>query len=248
MQVQPASHRFAILQIRYDRAMKKRLTLLFLLLLLLLYLFRLYKIDGTSMNYGLVEADLVLSYRLFDEVKRGDMLVMRHPLDPKNRLYIKRCAALPGDRIFEKDRSFYLQIEGNSEKTRRFGEQYDLETVRTEEGYFIKDPYLKYYGVVHNRRLLVPHELDHITLQTIPQGHYFMLGDYRDNSTDSRFFGAVPRSWIYSKVIYVLHRTHDWLTLLRIKEADKGKKPDADTIRKRFAPEKLRRIQEDTKR
>jgi signal peptidase I len=229
--------------------MKKR-SLLYLLLsgLLLFYCFRLYKIDGTSMNYGLIEGDMVLTYRLFDEIKRGDMLVMRHPLDPENRLYIKRCVALPGDRIFEKNRSFFLQIDGDSEKTRRFGELYDLETVKTEEGYFIKDPYLKYYGVVHNRRLLVPHELDHIPLQTIPEGHYFMMGDYRDNSTDSRFFGAVPRSWIYSKVIYVLHRSRDWIILLQIKEADKGDKPGGEAIRKRFAPENLSRIQEDKRR
>jgi len=100
------------------------------------------------------------------------------------------------------------------------GQRYDLELVHTPEGYFIKDPYLKYYGVVHNWRLRVPHELDHIPITTIPPEHYYMLGDYRDNSTDSRFFGAVPRSWIYSKVIYIFHHPLDWLTLLQIKEAD----------------------------
>lgn len=201
--------------------MKKRYYLYLLVVVLILaYYFRIYRIDGTSMNYGLIEGDIVITYRQFKEIKRGDLLVMRHPLDPGHRLYIKRCAALPKDKVFEKARAFYLQIEGDSNRTKVFAERYDLDLVHTTEGYFLKDPYLKYYGVVHNWRLRVPHELDHIPVVTVPKGHYYMLGDYRDNSTDSRFFDAVPRSWIYSKVIYVWKHSHDWLTLLQIKEAD----------------------------
>lgn len=222
--------------------MKKRYYLYLLsAVLILAYYFRIYRIDGTSMNYQLLQNDIVIAYRQFADIKRGDILVMRHPLDPENRLYIKRCAALPKDKVFEKARSFYLQIESNSSKTKMLGQRYDLELVHTTEGYFIKDPYLKYYGVVHNWRLRVPHELDHTPITIIPPAHYYMLGDYRDNSTDSRFFGAVPRSWIYSKVIYIFHHPLDWLTLLQIKEADDThSRPQGERIREIF--------KEDTKR
>ncbi|SFV52439.1 Signal peptidase I [hydrothermal vent metagenome] len=190
---------------------------------ILFYTLRFYKIDGTSMNYSLVEGDFVLTYRLFHTIKRGDILVIKHPLDPKGRLYIKRCAALPGDRFFQKKRSFYLQIDGNSDKTKALGLSHDLEVVQTKEGYFLKDPYEKYYDVVHNWRLIVPSVLTKLPVTTVQDDHYYMLGDYRDNSADSRFFGAVPRNWIYSKVICILKKPRDWETLINIEEADKKK-------------------------
>jgi signal peptidase I len=202
--------------------MKKIILPIFILFaMILFYTLRIYKINGTSMNYGLIEGDMVLAYRQFDAIKRGDMLVIKHPLDPKDRLYIKRCAALPGDRFFQKERSFYLQIEGNSTKTKYLALSYDLQAVSTRYGYFIKDPYLKYYGIVHNWRLQVPKELTKLPLTTVSPGHYLMLGDFRDNSADSRFFGAVPRNWIFSKVIYVFKKPKDWITLINIEEAEK---------------------------
>jgi signal peptidase I len=47
-----------------------------------------------------------------------------------------------------------------------------------------------------------------------------MMGDFRDNSADSRFFGAVPEVWLTSKVFYILKKPKAWVTLIRIKEAD----------------------------
>jgi len=192
--------------------------------LVLFYTLRIYKIDGTSMNYGLVEGDYVLAYRQFGSIERGDMLVIKHPLDPQGRLYIKRCAALPGDRFFEKNRIFYLQIDGDSEKTKALALNHDLEAVDTKEGFFLKEPYGKYYGIVHNRRLTVPVVLTSLPVTTVQDDHYYMLGDYRDNSADSRFFGAVPRAWVFSKIIWVLKKPRDWKTLINIKEADDKEK------------------------
>jgi len=190
----------------------------------LFYMFRIYRIEGTSMNYGLIEGDIVLCERQVDTINRGDMLVVKYPRDPKGRLYIKRCAALPGDRFFQKARYFYLQINGDSSKTYQLALRYDLDIVSTKDGYFIKNPYVKYYGVVHNRNLIVPEVLTTLTMTTVEPDHYYMLGDYRDNSDDSRFFGAVPRDWVMSKVIYVLKKPKEWMTLLEIKEADSSEK------------------------
>ena len=200
--------------------MKKFFFILLILFLAGSYFIRIYKIDGTSMNYGLTEGDMVFTYRQFDLIHRGDMLVMKHPLDPEDRLYIKRCAALPGDLFFQKERSFYLQIDSNSTKTYQLALSHDLQLVSTNKGYFIKDPYLKYYGVVHNWRLKVPKVLTQLPATIVKSDHYYMLGDYRDNSADSRFFGAVPQKWIYSKVIFIFKWPRDWMMLINIKEAD----------------------------
>ncbi len=199
--------------------MKKYLFLL-LLLTILFVSFRIYKIDGTSMNYGLVEGDIVLSTHFYDTIERGDLLVIRHPEDPQQRLYIKRCAAVPGDRYFEENRAFYLQIAGDSDRTRALAEKYGLILVKRKEGYFIQEPYAKYYGVVHDWRLRVPHELTSLPLKTVASEHYLILGDFRDNSADSRFFGAVPKKWVMSKVIWIFKRPRSWRELLEIKEAD----------------------------
>ena len=172
------------------------------------------------MNYGLIDGDMVLCKHHIKSISRGDLLVVEYPKDPEKRLYIKRCAALPGDRFFQSKRSFFLQIEGDSDKTYRLAQAHDLEIVSAKEGYFIKDPYLKYYGVVHNWRLEVPEVLTKLPVTTIPANHYYMLGDYRDNSADSRFFGAVPHNWVRSKVIYIFKQPRDWEILINIKEAD----------------------------
>ena len=198
----------------------QKIVLLIVLIIGAFWLFdtyRLYRIEGTSMNYGLLEGDRVLSDRHFAAIRRGDLLVADHA---SNQLFIKRCAAIPGDRFFQKNRSFYLQIEGNSLETKKLAKQYDLEEVETREGIFVKDPYLKYYGVVHNWRLDGPEVLTTIQLSTVESDHYYLLGDYRDNSEDSRFFGAVTRDRIYSKVVYIFKKPKGWMDLLRIKEVD----------------------------
>ncbi len=195
---------------------------LLLTLLFALFTFRLYKIDGTSMNYTLIEGDFVLCGKLFKKIERGDLLVIEHPLEQQDRLYIKRCAAVPGDRFFEKDRHFYLQIEGNATKTLQYALRYDLTAVRTKYGYFLRDPYMKYYCVAHNERLRVPKVLESLPVQRLKKDQYYLLGDYRDNSADSRFFGAVPRQWIRSKVLFVFKKAHSWQQLIEIKEADEA--------------------------
>lgn len=200
--------------------MKKTYGMLLAAGVLLWYFLGIYRIDGTSMNYGLIEDDIVITVKRFGTVKRGDLLVIRHPHDPHDRLYLKRCAAVGSDRFFEMGRVFYLQIESNSTLTRDYARRYDLDLVSTPSGYFLKEPYRKYYGVVHNRRLSVPAVLEHLPVTTVTEGHYYTLGDYRDNSADSRFYGAVPRDWIRSKVITIIKFPRDWATLLRIKEID----------------------------
>jgi len=74
--------------------------------------------------------------------------------------------------------------------------------------------------VVHDWGLRVPSVLTSLPLTTVPPHHYLVMGDFRDNSADSRFFGSVPKEWVMSKVIVILKRPRSWRELLEIKEAD----------------------------
>jgi signal peptidase I len=214
----------------------KEILVLFLIILGISTLFRIYKISDISMNYTLVEGDFVVvdnfsigihfpSFPLFfwdkhiwsneKNIKRGDILVFRYKLDP--RLYIKRCVALPGDLIFQKEKNLFLQIQANSKKTLKFAKELNLKLVRIKNSWWIKNPYKKFYSVVHDERVIGPKELINIPIQKIPPHSYFFMGDFRDNSTDSRFFGPIEYDYIYYKVRFIFKKSRNINTLGKIR-------------------------------
>jgi len=133
-------------------------------------------IKGTSMEPNFVHGDIVmvnkLVYRL-SEPKRGDVVVCGYN-SVNNENIIKRVIALPGETI-----EFKENAAGN----------YDvcIDGKTIEENY-IKEP-TQYYG-----EILDPY--------TVPEGCYFVMGDNRQNSTDSRWsaIGAIKKDKIVGKV------------------------------------------------
>ena len=125
--------------------------------------------------------------------ERGDVAVFRLPRDPDTD-YIKRVIGLPGDRIQMKDGALYINGEaverepaGEVDVRSPFGEEIDakryLETLPNGVSYMTLDLSPSSGG-------------DSTGIYEVPPGHYFMLGDNRDNSLDSRFLnegvGYVP--------------------------------------------------------
>ena len=115
--------------------------------------------------------------------ERGDVLVFRLPADPSIN-YIKRVVGLPGDEIsYERHRLVIngeqVDLQQHPEATPtepRFVEQLgerEHEILIANAGYMVRDG---------NYR--------------VPEGHYFVMGDNRDNSRDSRFIGAIPETSI----------------------------------------------------
>jgi len=196
---------------------------------------RIYRVSEISMNYTLVDGDLVVvdnfsagihipSFHIYidrhiysneEGIHRGDILAFRHPLE--HRLYLKRCVALPGDSLFQKNKSLYLQIESDSSKTRDYASRYSIPAVVVDGEYWLENPYEPFYDIVHDDRVYGPKELIDYPLVKLPPHMYFFMGDFRDNSTDSRFFGPVPYERIYYKVRYILKLSRGLESLASIK-------------------------------
>jgi signal peptidase I len=129
-----------------------------------------------------------------DEPTRGDIVIFRYPNDPKLH-YVKRCVALPGDELFVMDKVLYLHPQEGDEYIKKTFSNYEL--VNVQGKLWVKDPYTQEHaGIHHDDRItengIFPTEIFNFGPIQVPQREYFMMGDNRDHSNDSRFWGAVP--------------------------------------------------------
>jgi signal peptidase I len=129
----------------------------------------------------------LLPYR---DVQRGDIIVFRWPPDPRQN-YVKRVMGVPGDHIRIKDKEVYL----NGKKLVEPYTQHIFPNIEPYRDNFPSDP----FGPVDQRGLamLQSHVVNNEIV--VPPGHYFAMGDNRDNSLDSRYWGFVPRENIVGK-------------------------------------------------
>jgi signal peptidase I len=142
---------------------------------------------------GNVGWNRLLPYR---KIRRGDVVVFHYPLNPSQD-FVKRVVALPGDRLRLIDKRVYVN------------------------GALVEEPYVQYSAALRNSyrddfprteaadygvdakwwkdmpKLVENHQL------TIPEGRYFVLGDNRDDSQDSRYWGFVPRENIIGRPLLI---------------------------------------------
>lgn len=191
------------------------------------FLFEPFKIPSGSMIPTLLVGDLILvnkfEYGLRLPVlntkitegtapKRGDVMVFRYP--PKPSLdYIKRVVGVPGDEVAYLNKR--LTINGKVLETNAVPEFFDEDSMR----YFKQ--FEENLGSVKHRVLnddsrpaFVPgadefqfkqncqYSVEGVVCK-VPEGHYFMMGDNRDNSLDSRYWGFVPDKNIVGKAFFV---------------------------------------------
>lgn len=201
-------------------------------LILRSFIYEPFQIPSGSMMPTLLVGDFILvekfSYGIKDPVwrttlkatgkpERGDVAVFKYPKNPKID-YIKRIVGLPGDRIVYRNKQLSIQpacAKGQSPCP----ELKVVERALVNRGEFSFDgtPLLRYkeqLGDVTHDILINPsrpdminyyHRQENVPLTEfiVPEGQYFAMGDNRDNSTDSRFWGFVPEQNLVGKAVAI---------------------------------------------
>jgi signal peptidase I len=188
-----------------------------------------FKIPSASMLPTLLVGDLILVNKYHYGVRlpvlhtklvanhlpaRGDVVVFRYPSDPRID-YIKRVVAVPGDEVtYARQR---LSINGQLVPMERLPDFYDDEVLR------YVPQFKETLGAVDHRILVDPsramffggadqaqfpfrencrYTTEGVTCK-VPEGHFFAMGDNRDNSQDSRFWGFVPEANIVGRAFFI---------------------------------------------
>jgi signal peptidase I len=129
----------------------------------------------------------------YSDVKRGDIIVFRYPVDLRS-MYVKRVIGVPGDRIRFENKQLILNGVRTAEPYVQLlpGQRSDYLNDFPQTPDIVIDPRAhSMLAHVENGELVVP------------PGQYFALGDNRDNSADSRFWGFVPRENIVGKPLMI---------------------------------------------
>ncbi|PID47246.1 MAG: signal peptidase I [Proteobacteria bacterium] len=163
-----------------------------------------------------------------DGPKREDIVVFRYPKDHKIH-YVKRCVAVGGDEIIYTEKAFFLHLNEGDEYIKK---HYPKEKIHTLNGkLWVKNPYMEKYPGIHydkNENLFeqmalylmtnklamqaafveeLPKQNPQLNFNAyyikVPRNEYFMMGDNRDHSNDSRFWGSVPYSLIVGKPWFI---------------------------------------------
>jgi len=191
------------------------------------FLFEPFKIPSGSMIPTLLVGDFILVNKFtygirlpvinkkvvpINSPQRGDVMVFRYPEDPSLD-YIKRVVGLPGDTVSYQNKK--LAINGVQVPTQKLGDYLHSERL------YYSEQFQEKLGDVEHRALndadapaFIPDAArfpnrENCTYNAagvickVPDGHYFMMGDNRDNSRDSRAWGFVPEENIVGKAFFI---------------------------------------------
>ncbi len=209
---------------------------LFIAFFLRVFIFQPFTIPSESMEPNLIRGDYIITSKysvgygryaadplpfpvkngrfLEREPKRGDVIVFK-PID-ETQHFIKRLVGVPGDRIQLIDGILYINETPSPQLStdiagprdaRNYGAAVKVETIAGRNGHLTYDE-------------VVNHPSDNSGVYVVPGGHYFMLGDNRDNSGDSRFdqprgIGFVPAENIVGKAEFILLSARDEFSIIR---------------------------------
>ncbi|MBQ4493346.1 MAG: signal peptidase I [Elusimicrobiaceae bacterium] len=184
-----------------------------------------FKIPSGSMRNTLLEGDnlfvnkIVYGFRLpfmkdklveFKPIERGDIIIFKFPATSKQQIncgesqygrdFVKRVIGLPGDKVELRNKQLYINDKLMPPQ------DYEVYDTHLREEYFINIPKEDYQKMWENRTL--EHTLglylrDYFGPVIVPQGQYLAMGDNRDFSCDSRFWGPVPKENIKGKAWFL---------------------------------------------
>ncbi|MDP8265449.1 MAG: signal peptidase I [Candidatus Aceula meridiana] len=160
----------------------------FLAMVIRTFFIQAFKIPTGSMRMTLIEGDRILVDKLrygpmipfsdirlpgFGSLERGDVVVFKYPVNPK-RDFIKRFIAFPGETVEIIDGDIYI------------------------DGTLIEDSRIKNTFYYNRGKYGMRHQK-----VTVPEDHYFVLGDNSSSSMDSRFWGFVPESYLIGRAEFI---------------------------------------------
>ncbi|MDP9121271.1 MAG: signal peptidase I, partial [Acidobacteriota bacterium] len=156
------------------------------------YVVQAFKIPSGSMEQNLLIGDHILVNKFIygptawalekkllpvRDIRRGDIVVFKFPRDPSHD-FIKRCMGLPGDVVKMVDKKVFLNGRPAGDESYTY--------YQAPGGYYSRSQVRDNYGPT-----------------IVPPASYFCMGDNRDNSNDSRFWGMVPESHIKGRAFMV---------------------------------------------
>ena len=194
------------------------------------FLYEPFKIPSGSMEPTLIAGDFILVNKFaygirlpvlnkkvieVNQPKRGDVMVFRYPEDPLTD-YIKRVVGVPGDKIVYKNKRLtvngqklsysplpdYLDEADDVSLAYRKQLMENLTGVQHRILNFAESPTDVRFPSDFPQRELCAYDAEGFAC-SVPAGHYFMMGDNRDNSKDSRYWGFVPDENIVGKAFFV---------------------------------------------
>ena len=161
------------------------------------FVFQAFKIPTGSMENNLLIGDHLLVNKFvfgpnasslerallpMGTIHRGDVIVFKYPVDP-TRDFIKRAIGLPGETLEVRSKKVYIN------------------------GQALDEPYAHYIQTPTSpaefREVTSLDVLEHYGPVVVPPDHYFMMGDNRDNSADSRIWGFMPREYVKGKAVVI---------------------------------------------
>ena len=150
-----------------------------------------------------------------DEPQRGDVVVFKYPKNP-NIDYIKRVVGLPGDRIEYRNRIIY--VNGQPVQQTPAGKYVGRESGSVMNGAAIM---IETFDNGNSHKVLIDNDKSSMNMGpvTVPEGEYFMVGDNRDHSNDSRFWGFVPEKNIKGRAFGIWMNWDNGLHTDRIGQA-----------------------------
>jgi signal peptidase I len=157
------------------------------------WVFQAFKIPTGSMEPNLLIGDhLIVNKMIFSpaatfierallprrDIRRGDIIVFKYPEEPE-RDFIKRVIGLPGDRLELRRKTVYINGEPLAEPYAHLAEP-------ASQSAGVTGDLREFYGPV-----------------TVPAGQYFMMGDNRDFSQESRYWGLLPAHYVKGKALFI---------------------------------------------
>lgn len=158
------------------------------------WVFQAFKIPTGSMKPNLLVGDhLIVNRMIFAPtvtslerailpgraIRRGDVVVFKFPKDPE-RDFIKRVIGLPGDELAMRRKKLHINGQPLDDVWAHYNEP------ASADGQPRGDSRLEEYGPV-----------------TVPPGQYFMMGDNRDDSEDSRYWGFMPENYVKGEALFI---------------------------------------------